>query len=128
MELQAKTTLTEDVHKALASVVHSTLPLLLADGDNVNEVLGNGTLFTAEGRVFIVTAFHVIKTESEDLGSPNIDFGDVFFPTSLGDRVTLRSLGSVHVWRVDRLDVDVAVLEVLSEGTRRNGSAGSSSR
>src|SRR5271166_4055384 len=119
MDSQPKTTLDGALLEALSTITNATLPLLLADGNGVKEVLGNGTLFEAEGRLFIVTALHIVKTNKNDLASPNVDLGDVALPEAPDRRVTLWTLGNLRVWPSVLPDVDVVVLDVLSDGARR---------
>lgn len=118
MDSQPKTTLDGTLLEALSTITLATLPLLLAEGDDVKEVLGNGTLFEAEGRLFVVTALHIVKTNKDDLTSSNVDFGDVAFPDAPGDRVPLWTMGNVRVWPPVFPDIDVVVLEVMGDRAR----------
>ena len=120
MCLPAKTQMTADVNRVLRDVVlPSTLPLLLSVGEQAHESIGNGTLFEAEGRHFVVTALHVIKQDENDLSGPEIEISDIAFPQSRSTNVGLWTLGKAHVWRPALRDVDVVVLELFDPAVIR---------
>ncbi|MEA3031935.1 MAG: hypothetical protein QOG13_3260 [Sphingomonadales bacterium] len=108
---------TIDVQKDAAITqfaVEVTLPLL-ADGP---KMLGTGTLFTHEGRYFIVTAAHILKVDEDDPGSADIDLTGIAFPTGRGRQETLITLGSFTVHRpAPPSRVDVVVLELQDSET-----------
>ena len=90
-------------------VVEATVPLL-ADGPTV---LGTGTLFTHEGKHFIVTAAHILKVDHEDPESEDIDLTGIAVPDGR-THATIFTLGSLNVHRpAPPSRVDVAVLELL---------------
>ena len=90
-------------------VVEATVPLL-ADGPTV---LGTGTLFTHEGRHFVVTAAHILKVDHNNPDSDDIDLTGIAVPNGRS-RATIFTLGSFTVHRpAPPSRVDVAVLELL---------------
>lgn len=94
-------------------VMEVTVPLL-ADGP---KILGTGTLFTHEGRHFIVTAAHIFKVDPNDPGSEGILLTDVAVPDGR-ESATIFTLGSFDIHRPDRSSrVDVMVLELKDQAT-----------
>ena len=90
-------------------VVEATVPLL-ADGPTV---LGTGTLFTHEGRHFIMTAAHILKVDHNNPESDDIDLAGIAVPNGRS-HATIFTLGSFTVHRpASPSRVDVVVLELL---------------
>lgn len=119
---QAERRFLDQQQDALVSryVVEVTIPLL-ADGP---KVLGTGTLFTHEGRHFIVTAAHILKVDERNPASADIDLTGIAFPTGRTD-ATLLTLGSFDVLRPDPSShVDVVVLELKDEDAIRHLNSG----
>lgn len=97
-----------------AFILKVTLPLLLDTGGPQAEVLGTATLFRIDGRVFVVTAAHVLLTDPYDPSSPQIDLEKIAFPSQLRG-AWLHTLGEMEVLRPKPPShVDVALLELKS--------------
>lgn len=95
-------------------ILKSTVPLL-ADAAPSPWILGTGTLFEHEGRHFIVTAAHILKTDANDLSSPDIDLSAIACPTGLVG-ATIITLGSIDVFRpAPPSNLDVVVLELKDD-------------
>jgi hypothetical protein len=97
-------------------ILRVTLPLLI-DAQPSPKILGTGTLFQAEGRAFLVTAAHILKTNPDDLESDDIEFTAIAIP-SRPVNATLQTLGTFDVLRPKPPSkVDVAVLELKTSET-----------
>jgi hypothetical protein len=97
-------------------ILRVSLPLL-SDGTQSPKILGTGTLFRIDGRVFLVTAAHLLKEDPEDSSSNDIDFTAIAFP-SRPIAATLQTLGSFEVIRpAPQSNIDVVVLELKTPET-----------
>jgi len=102
---------------ARSFILRVTIPLLL-DAEPVPHILGTATLFKSEGRVFLVTAAHLLH-EDGDFSLPTIDFTAIAFPSQPID-ASLQTLGSFIILRpAAPSQIDVAVLELQDAETIR---------
>lgn len=105
-------------HEALNEYrLRFTVPLLSETADGP-DILGTGTLFTHEGRFFIVTADHVFRSKPGIAGSPLIDRSMVHVPREprrVGEPMTGVAMLGRHALHhfTGSPDVDVVVVELL---------------
>jgi hypothetical protein len=98
-----------EIMRALGAFAASVaVPIVYDHEQGGGDQIGTGTLLTADGRFFLVTAAHLFKFEGCDLG-----------------RFAIASANTTQMWSIGRCNLliptddafDVAVVELLEEAT-----------